>query len=115
MSRVLALAIVIGLASFVGYSVGNGAVAGPRMSEIKVFRAISAYSGDDQVSATVDGVTYGVSREVLWVDESGRWHEGGWPACVPPRKQLQITFGGAVVFGPTSAGSYRILWVDCRK
>jgi len=28
---------------------------------------------------------------------------------------LRITFGGAVVYGPTGVGDYRMLWVDCRK
>jgi len=49
------------------------------------------------------------------VDASGSWHARGWPACAPARTQSRITFGGAVVYGPTGAGDYRMLWVDCRK
>src|SRR2546430_2100012 len=109
------LAIIVGIAATVGYAIGTGVLTGPRMSETQVFRAVPAYSGDRQVSATVDGITYGFSDSVAWVDSSGSWHEAGWPACVPSRSQLLVTFGGAVVFGPTGAGSYQMVWVDCRK
>ena len=111
----VSLAIIVGIAATIGYGIGVGVGAGPRMSETKVFRDIPAYAGDNQVSATVDGVTYGVSGEVPWVDASGSWHGQGWPACAPARSQLRITFGGAVVYGPTGVGDYRMLWVDCRK
>ena len=114
-AAVIAFAIVVALAASVGYGVGVGVRAGPRMSETKVFHDVPAYAGDGQVSASVDGVTYGVSGEVAWMDASGSWHEQGWPACVPPRTESRITFGGAVVLGPTGTGGYRILWVDCRK
>jgi hypothetical protein len=114
-AAVIALAIGVAAAAFVGFGMAIGVGAGPRMSETKVFRDVPANAGDSQVSATVDGVTYGVSGDVPWVDASGSWHEQGWPACVPPRSQPRVTFGGAVVFGPTGAGSYRMLWVDCRN
>lgn len=112
-AAVITVVIVVAVAASVGYRLGAG--AGPRMSDTKVYRDVPAYAGDGQVSATVDGVTYGVSGHVPWVDASGSWHEQGWPACVPPRSQLRLTFGGAVVLGPTGTGSYRMLWVDCRK
>jgi len=70
----VSLAIIVGIAAIVGYGIGVRVGAGPRMSETKVFRDIPAYAGDNQVSATVDGVTYGVSGEVPWVDASGSWH-----------------------------------------
>ena len=111
----LALAALALIAGVVGYGVGVAAGGGPRMSEIKVFRDVVAYSGDDQVSVTVEDITYGVSKDVLWLDASGSWNGGGWPSCIPARSQTRITFGGAVVLGPTGAGSYRILWIDCRR
>jgi hypothetical protein len=111
----VSLAIIVGIAATVGYGIGVRVGAGPRMSETKVFRDIPAYAGDNQVSATVDGVTYGVSGAVPWLDALGSWHEAGWPACVPPRSQLRITFGGALVLGPTGTGGYQMLWVDCRR
>jgi hypothetical protein len=114
-AAVIALAALVAIAAVVGFGIGVGVGAGPRMSEIKVFRDVPAYSGDTQVSASIDGVTYGISSGVSWVDASGSWHEGGWPACVPPRSQVRMTFGGAVLFGPTGAGSYQVLWVDCRR
>jgi hypothetical protein len=114
-SAVIALAIVVAVGAAVGYSFGTGVGAGPRMSETKVFRDVPANAGDHQVSAMVNGTTHGVSGDVSWVDASGSWHGGGWPACVPPRSQPRVTFGGAVIFGPTGVGQYRMLWVDCRK
>jgi hypothetical protein len=110
----VSLAIIVGIAGAIGYGIGARVGAGPRMSETKVFRAAPAYSGDRQASATVEGITYGFSDSVAWVDSSGSWHEAGWPACVPSRSQLQVTFGGAVVYGLTGAGSYQMVWVDCR-
>jgi hypothetical protein len=114
-AALIPLAIIVGIAATVGYAIGTGVLTGPRMSETKVFRAVPAYSGDRQVSATVDGITYGFSDSVAWVDSSGSWHEAGWPACVPARSGLRITFGGALVLGPTGTGQYQMVWVDCRK
>src|SRR5438552_14156707 len=94
----VSLAIIVGIAAIVGYGIGVRVGAGPRMSETKVFRDIPAYAGDNQVSATVDGVTYGVSREVPWVDASGCWHGQGWPTSAPPRSQSRTTFGAAGVY-----------------
>lgn len=111
----VALAIIVGVAGAVGYGIGVGVGAGPRMSETKVFRDVSASVGDSVMTAFVDDVAYGVSGEVPWVDASGSWHSQGWPACAPARSQSRITFGGAVVHGPTGNGDYRMLWVDCRK
>lgn len=111
----VSLAITVGIAATVGYGIGVGVGAGPRMSETKVFRDVTASVGDSQMTAFVDNVAYGVSGEVAWVDASGSWHPQGWPACAPARSQSRITFGGAVVYGPTGAGDYRMLWVDCRK
>jgi hypothetical protein len=114
-AAVAALGLLIAISAVIGYGVGVVVGGGPRMSEVKAFRDVPAYSGDKQVSATVDGITYGVSGDVPWVDATGSWHEGGWPACVTPVSSIRLTFGGALIFGPTGTGNYRILWVDCRK
>ena len=111
----VSLAIIVGIAATVGYGIGVRVGAGPRMSETKVFRDVVAQVGDSQMTAFVDDVAYGVYEGVAWVDASGSWHSHGWPACAPPRSQSRITFGGAVVYGPTGTGDYRMLWVDCRK
>ena len=111
----VSLAIIVGIATAVGYGIGVGVGAGPRMSETKVFRGVTASVGDSQMTALVDNIAYGVSGEVPWVDASGSWHGQGWPVCAPARTQSQITFVGAVVYGPTGVGDYRMLWVDCRK
>jgi hypothetical protein len=111
----VSLAIIAAIAAAVGYGIGAGVGAGPRMSEIKVFRDVTASVGDSQMTAVVDNVAYGVFEGVAWVDASGSWHSHGWPACAPARSQSRITFGGAVVYGPTGVGGYRMLWVDCRK
>lgn len=111
----VSLAIIVGIAGVVGYGIGLGVGAGPRMSETKVFRGVTAQVGDSQMTAFVDDVAYGVFGEVAWVDASGSWHSHGWPACAPARSQSRITFGGAVVYGPTGTGDYRMLWVDCRN
>ena len=113
-SALIPLALVIAIAGIIGFGVGVQVGAGPRMSEVKEFRDVPAYAGDRQVSATADGVTYGVSGDVPWVDASGSYHDNGWPECVPFRTQSRITFGGAVIYGPTRTGSARIVWVDCR-
>ena len=111
----VSLAIIVGIAATVGYGIGIRVGAGPRMSETKVFRDVPASVGDSVMTAFVDNIAYGVSGEVPWVDGSGSWHGQGWPACAPARSQSRITFGGAVVYGPTGVGDYRMLWVDCRK
>jgi hypothetical protein len=111
----VSLAIIVVIAATVGYGIGVRVGAGPRMSETKVFRDVPASVGDGVMTAFVDNIAYGVSGEVPWVDASGSWHGQGWPACAPARSQSRITFGGAVVYGPTGVGDYRMLWVDCRK
>ena len=111
----VALAIIVSIAAVVGYGIGVTVGAGPRMSETKVFRDVPASVGDSVMTAYVDDVAYGVAGEVAWVDASGSWHGRGWPACAPARSQSRVTFGGAVVYGPTGVGEYRVLWVDCRK
>ena len=111
----VSLAIIVVIAATVGYGIGIGVGAGPRMSETKVFRDVTASVGDSVMTAFVDNVAYGVSGGVAWVDASGSWHEQGWPARAPARSNSRITFGGAVVYGPTGIGDYRMLWVDCRK
>ena len=111
----VSLAIIVVIAATVGYGIGVRVGAGPRMSETKVFRDATASVGDSVMTAFVDNIAYGVSGEVPWVDASGSWHDQGWPACAPARSQSRITFGGAVVYGPTGVGDYRMLWVDCRK
>ena len=114
-AAVVSLAIITGIAALIGYGVGIGVSAGPRMSETKVFRDVLAQVGDKQITALVGDVAYGVSGEVAWVDASGSSHEDGWPACAPAMGLSRLTFGGALVYLPTGSGSYRILWVDCRK
>lgn len=114
LSALIALVLVVGIAGFVGYGLGLQAGTGPRMSEVKTFRDVPAYVGDAEVSATVDGATYGAAGQMAWVDASGSYHDGGWPTCIPFRTQSRITFGGSVIYGPTGTGSYRIVWVDCR-
>jgi hypothetical protein len=111
----VSFAIIVGIAATVGYAMGVGVGSGPRMSETTVFRDVSAAIGDSQITAFVDKIAYGVSGEVPWVDTSGSWHPQGWPTCAPARSQSRITFGGALVYGPTGIGEYRMLWVDCRK
>jgi hypothetical protein len=111
----VSLAIIVVIAGTVGYGIGVRVGAGPRMSETKVFRDVPASVGDNQITAFVDNIAYGVSGAVVWVDASGGSHTGDWPACAHARSQSRITFGGAVVYGPTGTGDYRILWVDCRK
>ena len=111
----VSLAIIVGIAGAVGYGIGVRVGAGPRTSETEVFRDVPAYVGDSVMTAVVDNVAYGVSGEVPWVDAAGSWHGQGWPACAPARSQPRITFGGAVVYGPTGTGEYRMLWVDCRN
>lgn len=113
-SALVLVGLGILLAGLIGYGVGRGLTAGPRMSEVKVFRDAPGHVGDAQASATGDGTTYGFSGEVPWVDASGSWHDSGWPSCLPRRAETRITFGGATVYGPTGTGSARILWVDCR-
>lgn len=114
-AAIASLGIIIGIAALIGYGVGVGVGAGPRMSETKIFRDVLAQVGDKQITALVGDVAYGVSGEVAWVDASGSSHEDGWPACAPASSLSRLTFGGALVYLPTGSGSYRIVWVDCRK
>src|SRR5256886_13203602 len=69
-ATLVSLAIIVGIAATVGYAIGTGALTGPRMSETQVFRAVPAYSGDRQVSATVDGITYGLDRKSTRLNSS---------------------------------------------
>ena len=109
------LMLLVAVAAVTGFAFGSKVGAGPRMSALQVFRDAPAQVGDGQASASIDGVTYGFRGEVAWVDAAASWHEDGWPACLERIGPAVMTFGGAVIYGPTGAGSYRILWVDCRQ
>ena len=114
-SALAALTLLVAISGAVGYTIGYGAGAGPRVTDIRTFRNVPVWVGDAEVSAQVDGVTYGLSGALpQWIDADGSTHSGGWPTCLPWRTQARISFGGAFVYGPT-VGDARILWVDCRQ
>lgn len=90
--RVVLAAVVLALAlvAAVGYVVGADMTEGRH--DLGGWHTAVAHVGSNTVSIEYDDWVYGASGSVeAWIDESGSWHDSGWPRClgVPPGSGLR--------------------------
>ena len=72
-------------------------------------------------SATIDGWTYGAEGSVpQWIDETGTFHDGGWPSCLRPpslsssrARRVPVRFAETTVRAD-DVGLRAVVMVDCR-
>jgi len=71
--------------------------------------------GDHQATVTVAGWAYAIQGDsVVWVDQQGSTHDGGWPSCLSrPGQTVPISFGEVPVTAPNGLGCHQVVWVDC--
>jgi hypothetical protein len=99
--------LAIGLV--LGFGLGAGKAA-PRWQQTP-----ANASSEGKVASFEGGSwTYGVRGSVAWIDESGTFHEGGWPDCLTER-----TTNARILVTPRTVdvgdtGIRPVLAVDCR-
>jgi hypothetical protein len=72
--------------------------------------------GDQVVTMTVEGTSYGFSQSMPWIDANNSYHEGGWPECLGRDTTLaSATFGIARVDYPDGSSGDQVVYVDCRS
>ena len=106
-AAVLAAACLIAFLAF---------VAGEHQQRpVTVLSGIAAV-GDHHATVTVAGWSYGIEGSIVWVDQEGTMHDGGWPACLGGIGQnVPVTFGEVPVTTPDGATWRQVVWVDCRS
>ena len=73
--------------------------------------------GDHVATLMTDGMGYGVSESVPWIDVNGALHEGGWPDCLAkaaPEKPPVLRFAVTHVEYPSGESQEQVVYVDCR-
>lgn len=95
--------------------VAVGYVVGSHRSGTRVVTG-PAYVGDNVVTMTVDGTSYGFSDSMPWIDANDSYHEGGWPTCLCTVTTLpSVTFGIDHVDFPNGISADQVVYVDCRS
>ena len=72
--------------------------------------------GNQQATVTVAGWSYAIDGTgIMWVDQQGSMHDGGWPACLSGfGRTVPIRFGEVPVTAPDGTTWRQVVWVDCR-
>jgi hypothetical protein len=73
--------------------------------------------GDHVATLMTDGLGYGASESVPWIDVNGALHEGGWPDCLvtaAPEKPPVLRFAVTHVEYPSGQSQEQVVYVDCR-
>ena len=72
--------------------------------------------GDHLATVTVAGWSYAIQGDsVMWVDQQGSTHDGGWPSCLNGfGRTVPISFGEVPVTAPDGSSWRQVVWVDCR-
>jgi hypothetical protein len=106
-AAVLAAACLIAFLAF---------VAGEHQQRPATVLSGIATVGDHEATVTVAGWSYGIEGNIVWVDQEGTTHEGGWPACLGgPARNVPVTFGEVPVTTPDGTTWRQVVWVDCRS
>ena len=78
-----------------------------------VERTGQAYVGNHMASIKADGTYYGLRDSVAWTDESGTFHDDGWPTCLKMGASPTVRFETArVKVEGTSFDA--VVYLDCR-
>ena len=72
--------------------------------------------GNQQATVTVAGWSYAIDGTgIMWVDQQGSLHDGGWPACLSGiGRTVPIRFGEVPVTAPDGTTWRQVVWVDCQ-
>jgi len=102
-------AVVITLTVFgAGYAVGDNRATHP-----PVYTG-DGYVGADQASFQVGDMWYGFRSSVAWTDQTGNWHDSGWPVCLPKLQTVSgVRFVGTTIWAG-NIGQAQVIWVDCQ-
>ena len=70
--------------------------------------------GADQATFEAAGTYFGMDASVAWTDDTGTYHDGGWPSCLPKEQVVSgVRFAGATIWSG-DIGQARVTWVDCQ-
>jgi hypothetical protein len=114
MSKTLAVALVIILAVAGAFGAGY-LIRGNDGLHPAIYTADRCDAVEGGGSCFVGGTAYGFDYPPTWTDNSGVFHQNGWPACLLPGtsvKGLRIAADWMYV-GP-GAQTY-VFWVDCEN
>lgn len=101
--RVIALVVLLAIAFYLGSL--NAQVAA---------RTGQASAAEGAISVEVDGWTYNIPLDVVWIDELGTWHDSGRPACLQPGAIVPALRFGSVTATIDGTTWRPVVWVDCR-
>ena len=78
-------------------------------------RGLGEYGGDHMASIQVGDWSYGISKSVAWLDESGSYHEDGWPTCLGGLGNTTVVRFGVTSVTLPNCGTFRpVVYVDRR-
>ena len=107
-SVVLGAVIAVAVAGLVGFALGT------RNSPTTHLTG-QANVGNGVASIRSDGTYYGVSESVPWIDDTGSFHDDGWPECFgKPGTTTRVGFGITPVTVLDAADFTSVVYVDCR-
>ncbi len=67
-----------------------------------------------EATVMADGWAYGMDGGVSEWEDTGGWHDGGWPTCLSTVGDHQIRFGWVSVSSPGGVyGVREVVWVEC--
>jgi hypothetical protein len=75
----------------------------------------TAYSVDAQIAAQVDGWVYSIPLDVQWEDQTGTWHLGDRPECLPPTGNIASVRFAEVGFKLRDTGFRQVVFVSCKR
>jgi hypothetical protein len=102
------------IALVVAASVLAGFVLGTKSAESANWGTGRAHALDSGlVGIEGDDWTYGFTGEVWWIDETGAWHEGSWPSCLPVGEEVTVRFA-AVPVSIDGLNWREVVALDCR-
>jgi hypothetical protein len=103
-NRIWVLVGAVLLGGLAGFLIGSGRSG---VAELEGRAAV----GDHVATIESGGWSYGLSQSVAWIDESGTFHEGGWPECLgPPGTRPNVRSGAVAV---PSLVIRAVVFVDC--
>ena len=107
----MTLALAVGLVACGPAAAGSApATDSPNL---RILTGLADINGSGSGSVEAEGWTYGVPSDVMWMDGTGTWHDGGPVECLPPHaSQVRIRF--AAVDVTIRGTSWRpIVWIQC--
>jgi hypothetical protein len=92
--------------------------AGYRVATVNAERAPvytgQGYVGADQATFESGDTFYGFTSSVAWTDETGSFHDSGWPACLTKLQEVSSVRFAAQTIWVGQIGTAQVVWVDCQ-